>query len=136
MKFLIVVAHPDDEVLGAGGAIHKWSHDGHEVDVCIMSCEAKARTHRPCDSDLEADAMSSSEILGIKNMHRGTFPNIEMNTVPHLHLVQFIERCLIESQPDIIITHHSSDTNNDHVQTSKACQAEFVCSNVEQTLKE
>ncbi len=123
MKILIVVAHPDDEVLGAGGSIHKWSHEGHEVAVCIMSCEAKARTQRPSDTDLEADAMNSSKILGIKRIYRGAFPNIEMNTVPHLHLVQFIEKCLMESQPDIVITHHSSDTNNDHVQTSAACQA-------------
>ena len=43
MKYLIVVAHPDDEVLGAGASIWKWAHDGDEVDVCIMCTEAKAR---------------------------------------------------------------------------------------------
>ena len=33
MKYLIVAAHPDDEVLGAGGAIYKWTREGHIVDV-------------------------------------------------------------------------------------------------------
>ena len=42
MKFLLVVAHPDDEVLGAGASIYKWSHEGNIVDVAIMSTEAKA----------------------------------------------------------------------------------------------
>ena len=51
-----------------------------------------------------------------------TFPNIEMNTVPHLKLVQFIESAIRESEPDIVITHHPADTNNDHLMTSMACQ--------------
>ena len=45
-----------------------------------------------------------------------------MNTVPHLKLVQFIESAIRESEPDVIITHHPADTNNDHLQTSMACQ--------------
>lgn len=28
MKYLIVVAHPDDEVLGAGASIKKWAAEG------------------------------------------------------------------------------------------------------------
>lgn len=122
MKFLIVAAHPDDEVLGAGGAIYTWTRQGHLVDVCVLSSEAKARQLRPDDAALKADAESSSKILGINRTFNGDFPNIEMNTVPHLQLVQFIENILLESEPDIVITHHSSDTNNDHVHTSVACQ--------------
>ena len=45
-----------------------------------------------------------------------------MNTVPHLQLVQFIESAIKDSGPDIVITHHPADTNNDHLQTSMACQ--------------
>ena len=33
MKYLIVVAHPDDEVLGAGASAWKWAHNGDWVDV-------------------------------------------------------------------------------------------------------
>lgn len=123
MNYLIVSAHPDDEVLGAGATIYKLSHSGHTVDVCIMSSEAKARAFRPEDCELEEDMNESKKILGVRNSYKGSFPNIEMNTVPHLKLVQFIESVIIKSQPDIIITHHPSDTNNDHLHTSLACQA-------------
>lgn len=47
MKYLIVVAHPDDEVLGCGASIYKWTKHGDVVDVCIMSAETKARAFRP-----------------------------------------------------------------------------------------
>ena len=122
MKYLIVVAHPDDEVLGAGGSIYKWSKRGDIVDVCVMCCEAKARAFRPSDEELDSDMNSALNVLGINRTYEGTFPNIEMNTLPHIKLVQFIEKAIIESQPDIIITHHTSDPNNDHLMTSMACQ--------------
>lgn len=122
MKYLLVVAHPDDEVLGAGASMFRWSREGHQIDVAIMCTEAKARAFRPEDKELDEDLNASSDILGIHRKFEATFPNIEMNTVPHLKLVQFIESAIRESEPDIIITHHPADTNNDHLQTSMACQ--------------
>lgn len=122
MKYLIVVAHPDDEVLGCGASIYKWTKQGDTVDVCIMSAEAKARAFRPDDKELNDDTHAALAYLGVSKEYYGTFPNIEMNTVPHLQLVQHIEKALLESEPDIVITHHPADTNNDHLQTSMACQ--------------
>lgn len=122
MKYLIVVAHPDDEVLGAGASIYKWVREGNVVDVAIMCTEAKARAFRPEDRELDDDMNASTTFLGVNRKFEATFPNIEMNTVPHLRLVQFIESAIKESEPDIVITHHPADTNNDHMQTSMACQ--------------
>lgn len=122
MKYLLVVSHPDDDVLGAGASMWKWSHEGHEVDVAIMCAEAKARAFRPDDKELENDTNDALEFVGVHRKYEATFPNIEMNTVPHLKLVQFIESAIMESEPDIVITHHPADTNNDHMHTSMACQ--------------
>lgn len=122
MNYLLVVAHPDDEVLGAGASIRKWTQAGHKVDVCIMCTEARARAFRPGDSELNDDLNAATASLGVGRTFEGTFPNIEMNTVPHIRLVQFIESAIRESEADVVITHHPADTNNDHLQTSLACQ--------------
>ena len=59
MKYLLVVAHPDDEVLGAGASMWRWSHEGDTVDVAIMCTEAKARAFRPEDKELDDDLNAS-----------------------------------------------------------------------------
>jgi LmbE family N-acetylglucosaminyl deacetylase len=123
MNYLLVVAHPDDEVLGAGATIKKLTDKGNIVDVCIMCTEAKARAFRPKDNELNDDTDAALSMLGVRRKYEGTFPNIEMNNSTHLSLVQFIEKAIIASNCDIIITHHPADTNNDHMHTSMACQA-------------
>ncbi|MBR5527389.1 MAG: PIG-L family deacetylase [Clostridia bacterium] len=123
MNYLLVIAHPDDEVLAAGASIHKFTSNGDTADICIMCTEASARAFRPEDKELSDDLNASNNILGVRRKYEGSFKNIEMNNEPHLHLVQFIEKAIMESQPDVVITHHPCDTNNDHLHTSMACQA-------------
>ena len=36
-KLLIIVPHPDDEALGAGGTIAKYSNDGWEIHALVVS---------------------------------------------------------------------------------------------------
>ena len=121
MKYLIVVAHPDDEVLGAGATIHKLIEQENEVAVCIMANQAAARAN--ISDTLADDQKKAIDILGVKTLYSADFPNIKMNTVPHLELVQFIEKCIEDFGAEAIITHHPSDTNIDHQETSKAAQA-------------
>lgn len=123
MSVLIVVAHPDDEVLGAGGTMYALARKGQAVHVCILSAKAAARTRRPSDNDLENDLRDSMKALGVSRIIEGDFPNIKLNTVSHLELVQFIEGAIMETKADMVITHHPADLNNDHAQTSIACQA-------------
>ncbi|MEG0310955.1 MAG: PIG-L family deacetylase, partial [Eubacterium sp.] len=96
---------------------------GHTVNVCILSGQAEARQFRPETNELEDDMNISMQLLGVRQVILGDFPNIAFNTVPHLHLVQFIEKAIAETNADIIMTHHPADLNNDHHHTSIACQA-------------
>ena len=94
MNYLVVVAHPDDEVLGAGATINKLISQGHKVAVAIMSGHAAARAN--LSDTLVEDEAKSMSILGVETVFHADFPNIKMNTVPHLDLVQFIENCILK----------------------------------------
>lgn len=120
---LIVVAHPDDEILGAGGLASRLTCRGVPVRAAILCSDVAARTNRPGDGDLQYDLMKAAETLGMGEPLLGTFPNIQMNTVPHLELVQFVENAIEETGADVIVTHHPEDLNDDHKQVSSAAQA-------------
>lgn len=121
MRVLVVVAHPDDEVLGAGGTIHKLVRAGHAVAVATMANHAAARAN--ISATLVGDQARAHALLGIAMSYTADFPNIKMNTVPHLKLVQFIERCIEDFGAEAVVTHHPSDTNIDHAMTAGAVQA-------------
>ncbi len=123
MTTLIVVAHPDDEVLGCGGLAARLARAGGTVISCILSGSVDARQQRPGVEELHAEVRAAQGILGLSEPILGPFPNIAFNTVPHLTLVRFIERAVRETGATSIYTHHPADLNNDHYQTSIACQA-------------
>ena len=123
MNYLIVVAHPDDEVLGAGATMYKLANEGHIVNVCILSGQVAARKERPKISELNQDVEDSMSVLKANNIYKGGFPNIRFNNVDHLDMVQFIEETILASDTEVVFTHHPADLNNDHLHTSLACQA-------------
>jgi LmbE family N-acetylglucosaminyl deacetylase len=123
MIYLTVTAHPDDEILGFGGSSSTLTSRGHIVHNLILSGIVEARRNRPTQEALVQHIQTAQKIVGAQSPILGSFPNIKFNSVPHLEIVQFIEKYIEKIQPDVVITHHPYDLNNDHYHTSKACQA-------------
>lgn len=123
MKVLVAVAHPDDEVLGFGASGWRLGKLGDEVRVCFLSGSVNARRFRPSDEALQNHARIAQEVLGFGDPWFGPFPNIRMNSVPHLELVQYVEAAIVEHGADLIVTHHPHDVNDDHRQVAKATLA-------------
>ena len=122
MKFLLVVAHPADEALGFGATINRMKKMGHVVGICILCGNAEARNIKDPNVNIRDEIDRSCNMNGISNKYIAEFPNIMLNKTAHIELVQFIENAILDFKPDVIITHHPSDTNNDHYHTSLACQ--------------
>lgn len=123
MNVLIVVAHPDDEVLGCGATGAALTASGRSVQACFLSAHAEARGGRPSGTELRADTLRAQARLGFGAPYFGDFPNIRLNAVPHVELVRFIEGAIVASKAQVIFTHHPADLNDDHVHTARACMA-------------
>lgn len=122
MKILVIAAHPDDEVLGCGGAISKHTSNGDSVDILFVSDGVNARnSNNPYEVEKRKKAaLSAASILGTNQPIFFDYPDNQLDTVPLLHVIQKIESVISELQPDTIYTHHSGDLNIDHEIVNRA----------------
>jgi len=127
MKYLVIAAHPDDEVLGCGGSIAKWVKNGHEVHVLIMAEGATSRDkHRDRASRKETlsilaqSAKRAAEILGVGTIELLDYPDNRMDSVDLLDVVKSVEERIEKLQPAMVATHHAGDLNIDHKITHQA----------------
>lgn len=121
MKYLFVVAHPDDEVLGAGALIHKLHMRGEETAVFVLNSIDTTRYLDNPDG-LECDLERSGEVVGVGQMIVSDYTDSEFHNASHRKMVQDIERVIAEVKPDFIFTHHPADINSDHYWCSQSCQ--------------
>lgn len=117
-KVLVVVAHPDDEVLGCGGTIKKHIENGDEVSLVTMTDGYSSRGEE--DPTRSPALENSCKTLDISNYHCFDFPDNKMDSVPLIDIIQKLEPIIKKSNPNLIYTHSHSDLNIDHVLTYKA----------------
>ncbi len=127
MNILIIAAHPDDEVLGCGGSIAKWSRAGYKVHVLIMAegvtsrDKSRIRAARKKELlELKESAKNAGDILGVKSIRLLDFPDNRMDSLDLLDVIKTIERVVDKLKPEVLVSHHQGDLNIDHRIVNKA----------------
>lgn len=125
-NILVIVAHPDDEVLGCGGTIARHSNNGDKVHVIYMTNGVSSRNSSTKEiQNRQNAAQNAANILGVLSIKFLDFPDNKMDSVPLLDIVQSIEVVTRDLDPKVIYTHHYGDLNIDHQITNRAVMTAF-----------
>lgn len=125
-RVLVVVAHPDDEILGLGGTIRKRVNNGDEIYCVILGEGFTSRGSKRGDTninvvnELHEDSIKASKIIGYKEIYFESLPDNRFDSVDLLDVIKVVEKYVEKYQPDIVYTHHYSDRNIDHRITYEA----------------
>ncbi len=109
---LAVFAHPDDEVLGAGGTLAKHAENGDKVGIVILA----DRGMYPAVSNA-AKTLTGSDCVFCRD-----FPDQALDTIPLTSLISVVEEY---DWADVVYTHHPGDLNQDHALTAQAVLTAF-----------
>lgn len=121
-SLLIVAAHPDDEVLGCGGTIARYTDQGSTVNLVFLAdgVTARDRADSAERQRRQAAAHQAANCLGIHSVQFHDFPDNRLDTVELIKIVQTIEQAIAQHQPDTVLTHHAGDVNIDHQRVHQA----------------
>lgn len=127
-KYLFVVAHPDDEVLGAGAFIYEAIRRGDKVGVAVLNtCDTTRYKENP--SQIVSDMGKSYAVLGgckdSVSLYPFSYIDSNFHRADHRIMVQDIESVIRDFRPDVIFTQHPGDINTDHYWTAVSCMEAF-----------
>jgi len=133
MNILVLAAHPDDEVLGMGGTIKKFTKQKHNVKIILFATgiisrrstnyknSTRYKVDKKTDKKMKAqvdmlrnEAKGAAKILGVTDIEFLDFPDNEMDLVSNLQITKEIERIIQKFRPDQVFTHSIFDVNVDH----------------------
>jgi hypothetical protein len=122
---MIVVAHPDDELLGLGATMNKLINE-YQVTTHVVilgegiTSRSDVRDADKWKSELEQHRLNIKNAQAAIGYHSVSIYDLADNrfdSVDLLDIIKIIEKEKSEFKPDVIFTHHGGDLNIDHQRT-------------------
>ncbi|WP_224999074.1 PIG-L deacetylase family protein [Cesiribacter sp. SM1] len=114
-NILIVSAHPDDEVLGAGGTLLKHKTRGDSIYWLIITdvFEEHGFTQERVESR-QQEIRRVAEKLGIKKTFKLGYPTMSLSNSSLRELIPKISAVFQEVEPETVYCLNRSDAHSDH----------------------
>jgi LmbE family N-acetylglucosaminyl deacetylase len=112
LKLMAILAHPDDESLGNGGALAKYAAEGIEISLVVAT---RGERGWPGDESQypglealgkirEAEVRAAADVLGLSNVDFLDYLDGELDTVPLAGVIAKIVGYLRRIKPDVVVT--------------------------------
>jgi LmbE family N-acetylglucosaminyl deacetylase len=112
-RILVVAPHPDDETLGVGGTIAKYSAQGHEVFVLIISGHLPPIYSRKAYEETVSEAYSAFSVLGVEKSEFLEIPATMIGDQPLHEVNGRISKVVSDFNPQIVLCPYP-DRHIDH----------------------
>lgn len=111
-RVLVIAAHPDDEILGAGGTVRRHVLDGDTVQSVVV-CEGETMRYKDRVVPQEEHGRRAAQILGC-SVEFLRLPDQQLDHVPLTEIIAAIGRPVQDIRPTVIYSHFWGDVNHDH----------------------
>ncbi|CAM3852389.1 PIG-L deacetylase family protein [Aquirufa aurantiipilula] len=123
-KIIVISAHPDDEILGAGGTLLKHENNGDSLAWLIVtgvSEEYGFTKERVNSRKVEIDQVA--KMVGFTSVYQLNYPTMSLNSDIVNEMIPKISSIFLEFEPEVIYVMNRSDAHSDHRYTFDAVMA-------------
>jgi LmbE family N-acetylglucosaminyl deacetylase len=114
-KVIVISAHPDDEVIGAGGTLLKHRANGDELYwLIITNIFEEHGFSKTRVSTRQEEIKKVAEAFQFKKVFKLDYPTMQLSDVTLIDMVPRISKVFSETEPEIIYCLNRSDAHSDH----------------------
>ena len=124
-NILILSPHADDEILGCGGLISKYSKQNYHINVLILTNANKGAPEIYPPSVIEQirkEAEIANKLIGTKKIYFENLPAVNLNNYPVYKISNIIDGYIKKINPEIILIPSGNDIHDDHKVVHKAAK--------------
>ena len=116
-KVLILSPHADDEILGCGGFISKFSKQNYHISVLILTNAHIGAPEKFSDvfiKKVRNEAKLANKFIGTKKLYFENLPALNLNNYPIYKISNIINKYILNINPEIVLIPSKNDIHDDH----------------------
>ncbi|MBU0639242.1 MAG: PIG-L family deacetylase [Planctomycetes bacterium] len=114
MRVLLLAAHPDDEVIGAGGTLLRHRAAGDVTTLVVATVAYTPRWPADVVRRKRAECLAAAELLGVPDVRFLEFRTMHLNALPAIELNDAVGQSISDVAPDVVYAPPCGDLNRDH----------------------
>ena len=124
-KILILSPHADDEILGCGGFISKYSKLKYLINVLVLTNANKGAPEIFSEKEIETirnEAIIANKSIGTKKLFFEDLPALNLNNYPLFKISNILNKYISKINPEVVLIPSSNDLHEDHKIIFKAAK--------------
>lgn len=113
-SIVVIAPHPDDEVLGCGGAIARHTDCGDDVHVVAVTRADPVLYPESEEIAFRQEVAAAHQLLGVATTTYLDFPAPRLDTIAGYELADAIAQVIRQLHPHTVYLPHHGDLHTDH----------------------